>query len=126
MRGLLPGTASGPVLVLGEPLSFWGGVDPVTGAIIDRRHPQHGTSVTGTILVMPAGRGSSSSSTVLAEAIRLGTGPAAIILREVDEIVLLGALVAEELYGITIPVVVATDEEYSMFSTGEPADITAD
>jgi predicted aconitase with swiveling domain len=90
--------------VLDEPLSFWGGLDPTTGEIVDRHHPQSGTSVTGSVLVMPSGRGSSSSSTVLAEAIRSGTAPAAILLREPDGIVALGAIVAEELYGRTMPV----------------------
>jgi PAS domain S-box-containing protein len=47
------------------------------GRIIDRSHPDLGARVTGTILVMPGGRGSSSSSSVLAEAIRRGTGPPA-------------------------------------------------
>ncbi|HEX6989595.1 MAG TPA: DUF126 domain-containing protein, partial [Bacillota bacterium] len=56
-------------------------------------------------LLMPGGRGSSSSSTVLAEAIRLGTGPAAILLTERDAIIALGALVAGELYGRVCPVV---------------------
>ena len=77
-RTLVPGTAEGPALVLDEPLSFWGGVDPETGDITDVRHPQHGASVTGRILVMPSGRGSSSSSSVLAESIRAGTAPAGI------------------------------------------------
>jgi len=126
MRALVAGAATGPTLVLAEPLSFWGGIDPETGEIIDRRHPQRGDQVTGTVLVMPSGRGSSSSSTVLAEAIRLGTAPAAIVLGDPDEIVLLGALVAEELYGITMPVVVATPDEYARFRTGEIAEIAAD
>jgi hypothetical protein len=56
---------------------------------------------------MPAGRGSSSSSYVLAEAIRAGTAPAAIVLGEPDPIVALGAIVAAELYGVDVPVVVA-------------------
>jgi predicted aconitase with swiveling domain len=99
---------SGDILVLDEPLSFWGGLDPSTGRIIDRRHPQNGASVTGKVLVMPAGRGSSSSSTVLAEALRLGTGPASIILSEPDPIIEVGALVARELYGIDCPVVVSS------------------
>ncbi|HEX6989949.1 MAG TPA: DUF126 domain-containing protein [Bacillota bacterium] len=90
---------------LDEPLSFWGGLDPATGRIIDRRHPQHGLVVTGRVLLMPGGRGSSSSSTVLAEAIRLGTGPAAILLTERDAIIALGAMVAGELYGRVCPVV---------------------
>lgn len=101
---LLDGEARGLVLCLDESLSFWGGLEPETGKIIDRRHPQHGENVGGTVLVMPGGRGSSSSSTVLAEAIRLGTAPAAIVLTQPDDIIVLGAIVAQELYGIVVPV----------------------
>jgi hypothetical protein len=109
-------------LVLDEPLSFWGGVDPATGRIVDRRHPQCGEQVTGRVLVMPSGRGSSSSSTVLAECVRAGTAPAAIVLRHADEILALGALVAEELYGRTIPVAVLPDEDYGVLRTGDEID----
>jgi uncharacterized protein len=105
-RALVTGGARGPALVLDEPLSFWGGLDPATGEIVDRRHPQCGSNVTGRVLVMASGRGSSSSSSVLAEAIRAGTAPAGVVLREPDGIVALGAIVAEELYGRTMPVVV--------------------
>lgn len=108
-RTLVPGTAEGRALVLDEPLSFWGGVDPGTGYIIDVRHPQHGASVTGRILVMPSGRGSSSSSSVLAESIRAGTAPAGIVLGEADPILALAAIVTRELYGKVTPVVVVTD-----------------
>jgi uncharacterized protein len=108
-RTLVPGTAEGRALVLDEPLSFWGGVDPETGEITDVRHPQHGASIAGRILVMPSGRGSSSSSSVLAESIRAGTAPAAIVLGEADPILALAAIVARELYGKTTPVVVAAD-----------------
>jgi uncharacterized protein len=111
LRVLCPGLASGEVLVLAEPLSFWGGLDPVTGLLIDGHHPQVGANLTGRVLVMPGGRGSSSSSSVLAEAIRRGTAPAAIVLGEADAIVALGAIVAAELYGIEMPVVVAEDAE---------------
>ena len=121
-RTLVPGTAEGRALVLDEPLSFWGGVDPETGDITDVRHPQHGVSVTGRILVMPSGRGSSSSSSVLAESIRAGTAPAAIVLGEADPILALGAIVARELYGKVIPVVVATDLS---LRTGDVAKVTA-
>lgn len=106
-RTLVAGEAAGPVLVLDEPLSFWGGLDPGTGRLIDVHHPQFGAVLTGTVLVMPSGRGSSSSSSVLAEAIRAGTAPAAIVLLEADPIVALGAIVARELYGATLPVAVA-------------------
>ena len=120
-RALLDGTASAEALVLTEPLSFWGGLDTTSGAIVDRRHPQVGEIVAGKILVMPNGRGSSSSSSpsVLAEAIRLRTAPAGIVLGEADEIVLIGALVAEELYGFTCPIVVAEPNVYTSIATGQ-------
>jgi predicted aconitase with swiveling domain len=117
VRALVPGPAAGPALVLTAPLSFWGGVDEVDGTIIDRRHPQAGERVTGTVLVMPSGRGSSSSSSVLAETIRAGTGPAAIVLAEPDGILALGSLVASMLYGTTTPVVVVDDGIYRALAT---------
>jgi uncharacterized protein len=113
-RGLALVSASGEgrALVLDEPLSFWGGLDLGSGQIVDQRHPQRGQSLTGMVLVMPAGRGSSSSSSVLAEAIRTGVGPAAIMLAANDEIVVLGALVVGLLYGPTCPVVVLEPADY--------------
>lgn len=100
------GEARGEALVLSEPLSFWGGVDVETGRIMDRAHPDLGASITGTILVMPGGRGSSSSSAVLAESLRLGTGPAGIVLAVPDPILTVGAIVAQSLYGLRCPIVV--------------------
>ncbi|MGQ0848449.1 MAG: aconitase X swivel domain-containing protein [Actinomycetota bacterium] len=89
-----------PPLILTEPLSFWGGLDPRTGLITDVNHPQVGQSITGRVLVMPHSRGSSSSPSVLAEALRLGTGPKAIVLDQLDPMIAVGALVARLLYGI--------------------------
>jgi uncharacterized protein len=105
-------------LVLDEPLSMWGGLDPATGEIIDVHHPQRGARVTGRALVMPAGRGSSSSASVLAEAARADTAPAAIVLREPDLILAIGASVAEELYGVRIPVLVIGADRYAAIDDG--------
>ena len=102
---LAPGEAEGRVAALAEPLSLWGGYDPATGQVIDRWHPDHGRILAGRVLVMRAGRGSSSGSSVLAEAIRAGFGPAAIVLAEADAILAIGAIVAQELYGRACPVV---------------------
>ncbi len=124
-KTLVAGTASGMVVVLAEPISFWGGVDPHEGKIVSERHPQFGSDLRGCVLVMPSGRGSSSSSSVILEAIRLGTAPSAIVLREPDPIVVLGAVVAEELYGLVHPVVVLPTEDYSSVHDGEPALIEA-
>src|SRR5881397_1492591 len=103
---LVYGRATGRALVLDEPLSFWGGLDAGTGTIIDTHHPQVGQSIVGCILVLPSGRGSSSSSSVLAEAIRNAAGPAGIVLGMIDPIIALGCHVAHELYRASTPVVV--------------------
>lgn len=118
-RWLVEGHATGPALVLDEPLSFWGGLDPSTGEIVETGHPQRGEVVTGRILVMPSGRGSSSSSTVLVESIRTGTAPAGIVLAEPDDIIVIGALVATELYGAPIPVIVASAAAFHAIRNGE-------
>lgn len=106
-RPLVAGAATGHALVLEQPLSLAGGLSLESGRIIDVHAPQRGESVTERILVMPVGRGSSTSATALAEAIRLGTAPAAIILPGTDQILVLGAMVARMLYGLVCPIIVA-------------------
>lgn len=114
----LGGAAEGVALVLDEPLSLWGGVDPETGVIVDRSHQQFGAQIGGRVLVMPYGRGSSGGSGVLAECIRAGTGPVALVMRELDPILLVGALVAGELYDMVCPVVELIDG-YEHLATGQ-------
>jgi predicted aconitase with swiveling domain len=108
----------GRVLVLSEPLSLWGGMDPATGELRDTHHPQLGAVLTGRVVVMPSGRGSSSSASVLAEAVRAGTAPAAIVLGEPDLILAVGSAVAEVLYGVRVPVVVLAPEELAAIGDG--------
>lgn len=117
-RALVAGTASGRVLRL-APLSFWGGFDPEAGRVIEPSHPQFGVELAGRILVMPLGRGSSSSSNVLAEAIRLNTAPAAILLRDPDLILATGAWVAAELYGRACPVLLLAEADWVSLPEGE-------
>ncbi len=109
---LVPGAAAGAPLLLDEPLSFWGGLDPALGAIIDRRHPQAGANIAGRVLMMPAGRGSSGGSAILAEALRLGKGPAGILMLERDAIIVVGAMVAADLYGRDCPVALASERDW--------------
>jgi predicted aconitase with swiveling domain len=125
-RVLVGGHGSGRALVLDEPLSFWGGLDAETGRLIEERHPQAGAMVTGKVLVMPAGRGSSSSSSVLAEALRRGTGPQAIVLAEPDEIIVLGALVPNLLDGSAFPVVTLDADDYASIRTGDVVTVSDD
>ena len=120
MKGtvLADGAASGLALVLDEPLSLWGGLDPATGELIDAHHPQRGAQLAGRVLVMPTGRGSSSSSSILAEAARAGNAPAAILLSEPDLILAIGAAVAEELYGRRVPVLVLEPRDLEAIADG--------
>jgi uncharacterized protein len=124
-RTLARGVATGEVVVLEEPLSFWGGVDAREGIVVSKHHPQFGILLRERVLVMPSGRGSSSSSSVLAEAIRLGTAPAGILLREVDPIIVLGAVVAQELYGVELPVVALDEEDYRSLRQGDVVSVDA-
>jgi predicted aconitase with swiveling domain len=94
---LLPGRAEGRVLALAAPISFWGGVSPVTGSIIDARHPDRGSDLAGAIVCLPGTIGSSSASSVLLELIRNRRAPAALVLDHVDPVLLIGALVAREM-----------------------------
>jgi predicted aconitase with swiveling domain len=94
-------------LRLTEPLSFWGGLDPRTGRIVDRQHPQCGESIVGRVLIMEQSRGSTSSPGTLIEALRLGKGPARIELQRPDMVVLAALRIAKLLYGIDVEVRVA-------------------
>jgi uncharacterized protein len=124
-RTLVSGNAEGAAFVLHEALSFSGGVDPRTGQITDRWHPQHGAIMEGRILVLPAGRGSSSGSPVLAEALRLSKGPKAILLREVDGILVTGSLVARALYQTECPVVVVAQGSWEAVTKARQISVRA-
>ena len=91
-RPVVPGSAEGAALISREPLSFWGGLCPHTGEIIDRRHERSGAVVTGRVFVFPQGRGSSTSSATFMESIKAGVAPAAIINLKVDPILALGSI----------------------------------
>ncbi len=123
---LVEGSSSGTALVLAEPLSLWGGLNPDTGEIIDRRHPQAGQTVTNRVLVLPSGRGSSSASSILLEAVKQGTAPAAIITSETDGILALGAAVAREMYDRSPPVLVLSGNDYGKIQTGQQLEIHVD
>ena len=94
------------VLQLEEPLSFWGGLDPETGIIIDIHHPQCGESIAGRILELPRTCGSTSSPGLLVEALRLGNGPAKVVIGEADMTIISAVFIAKELYDIDVPVVI--------------------
>ncbi len=118
-RVLVGGRGEGEALVLSEPLSLWGGLDPQTGEIIDQRHPALGNNVKGRVLVLPVGRGSSSASSILLEAVRTEMAPVAVITAETDAILALGAAVAREMYDEAPAVVVLEEPAYSRLKSGQ-------
>ena len=125
-RLLTSGAAEGPVLWLDEPLSFWGAFEPRTGVILDVHHPQRGACVKDTVLVMTETRGSGSAPGAIAEAIRLGTAPAAIILAQADINLAVGAEVAAVLYGRRCVVACVTVAELEQLRGARRLAIAAD
>ena len=104
VRILIGGPAEGPVLARVEPISFWGGVCPQTGTVIDRFHPQFGVALQGKIVFMPVTKGSTAGPGALLELIFAGLAPAAIITPALDLAVLTAASLAASL-GIAVPAI---------------------
>lgn len=120
---LHPGSASAQGLRLTAPLSFWGGTNE-QGMVIDPHHPQHGTVLAGRVVLLPGSRGSSSSSSVLAEQVRTGNAPAALLLAEGDAILTLGALAAAELYDVHVPVLALEQDAFAAVPVGTDLTVT--
>lgn len=126
LKALTPGVAMGPIALLSEPLSLWGGLDLDDGTICDVNHPQHGLSLVGKVLAMRAARGSSSSSTTLVEAARRGMGPTAIILGRIDPILVIGSLVAADLYAIAVPIILLPERLFDELPANALVQVIAD
>ena len=94
-RVVKAGHAEGEALVSREPISFFGGVDPDTGLVVDPGHPLEGQCVAGRVLVFPTGKGSTVGSYVLYRLARNSLAPAAIVNAEADPVVAVGAVIAE-------------------------------
>lgn len=112
---------AGEVMSFAEGLSFWGGVDPDSGRIIDIHHPGHGQCIAGRILVIPTSRGSCSGSGVLLQLALGGLAPAALVFSEAEEILTLGALVAGRIFGRPVPVVRLDPEDHATLSQSRAA-----
>jgi uncharacterized protein len=94
-RIIYKGKAEGEALVTTMPISFYGGVDPNTGVVIEKDHELQGQSIKGKILVFPQGKGSTVGSYTLYRLKKNGAAPAAMINRETETIVAVGAIISE-------------------------------
>jgi hypothetical protein len=118
--------ASGLIVRSQAPISFWGGVDPDTGVIVDHHHDRRGVRIAGCVFVFPEEKGSSTASAVLVELIRNGHAPAALITERTSPILALGAIVASEMYGRTLPVLVVEAGNVTVLENGAYARIALD
>ncbi|WP_181703382.1 aconitase X [Chthonobacter albigriseus] len=125
LRGasLVDGTTDGVILGTDLELSFWGGVDPASGEIIDRHHPLSGQLLTGKVLAVPGSRGSCTGSAVLLELLLNGKGPAAILVARPDDILTLGVVIAADVFGRSIPVIALEPDGFALAATAPHARI---
>ena len=118
-KSIVAGVSEGFALVSSQPFSFWGDLDPETGKIINPRSNLFGESIRDKVFVYPRGRGSSTTSAILLEAVRCSNAPCAIINVEVESILALGAIVAQEVYGRTVPMLAVAEEVFHFLHTGD-------
>ena len=94
-RKIYQGQAQGEVLVTSMGISFFGGVDPDTGIVVEKRHPLEGQSISGKVLVFPTGKGSTVGSYTLYRLKMNGLAPAAIVNVQCETITAVGCIIAE-------------------------------
>jgi len=117
-RVIYKGKAQGEALVTEMPISFYGGVDPNTGVVIEKGHQLNGQSVKGKILVFPQGKGSTVGSYTLYRMKKNGTAPVGMINKECETIIAVGAIISE------IPTIDKVDT--SKIKTGNKIEIEND
>ena len=94
-RKISKGMAEGEVLKSSSPISFLGGIDPKTGVILDKDSSACGKSIKGKIFVFPMGKGSTVGSYVIYQLKKNGVAPLAIINKEAETIVSVGAIISD-------------------------------
>jgi len=94
-RTIYPGQISGEALVSQMGISFYGGVDPETGIIIEARHDLQGQSIAGKVLIFPSGKGSTVGSYILYRLKKNGHAPLAIVNADCETIIAVGCIIAE-------------------------------
>jgi predicted aconitase with swiveling domain len=120
-RGIVPGRAEGEALVSHETISGWGGIDPATGTIIERRHELAGVCFTGKVLVFPGAKGSSGWSGFFQATRLLGTAPLAMVFTTLSAKSALGAVVTR------VPAISdLADDPVELIHTGDWVVVDAD
>ncbi len=94
-RKIAAGHAAGLALVTTMGISFFGGVDPQTGCVVERGHELEGQSIAGQVLVFPTGKGSTVGSYTLYRLKKAGLAPAAILNAEAETITAVGCIISD-------------------------------
>ncbi len=94
-RKIAPGSGVGEALVTNMGISFFGGVDPVSGVVVEKGHELEGQSIRGKVLIFPTGKGSTVGSYTLYRLKRAGRAPAAILNEEAETITAVGCIISE-------------------------------
>ena len=93
-RMIWSGWAKGEALVSNQPISFYGGIDPMTGEVVERGHELEGKSIAGKILVFPYGKGSTVGSYIILRLKKRGMAPKAMVNIRCEPIIAVGAIIA--------------------------------
>ena len=94
-RKIYKGLAEAEAIVTKEGISFYGGIDPDTGKVVEVGHELEGKSVIGKVLVFPSGKGSTVGSYTMYRMKKNNTSPAAIVNKQVDTIIAVGCIISE-------------------------------
>ncbi len=93
-RKISSGTITGEALVTTMGISFYGGIDPETGRVMEKGHTLEGQSIVGKVLVFPTGKGSTVGSYTLYRLKKAGNAPAAIVNAESETITAVGCIIS--------------------------------
>ena len=120
-RKVVGGCAEGEAIVTKDTISGFGGINPMTGVIVERRHELRGKSFKGKVLVFPGAKGSSGWSVNFHTARLAGAAPKAMIFNEMTTKVALGAVV------LHIPSITGLDQNpLEVIETGDWVKVDAD
>jgi hypothetical protein len=116
---VVSGRAEGEALVTAQSISFFGGVDPRSGNITDRRHELFGRSISGKVAVFPFGKGSCAGSLIMLELVRVDKAPAAIVNIYTEPILATAPIISKHFYGKTIPILALAEGSFKKIKTGQ-------
>ena len=94
-RKIYKGTAEGEAIVTKDGISFYGGVDPDSGQVVEVGHELEGKTISGKVLIFPTGKGSTVGSYTIYRMKKNNTAPVAIVNKQIDTIVAVGCIISE-------------------------------